>query len=335
MMMMTLPKLSYTDEVKLKQIMERFPEEFWSDKTKFLIKEMDKFIEDSMVWRTSIKGLTRIGKSEIAQTLCMQYRRKFNDCMNKGFYDDIIKEISGKSERYSIDFKTEHILAGQSDYLYTLQEREKKKTLQFGQIWQIDEQKGSVGGAGSYTEFEMLKNVNNIIAKFMQSEIWIRPDGFMSRNSPYGIHAWKKDIKRKINFGMLFSIEQLSQFSSTTQFLGWVAIPMHTDEDLRKSYNLKKNEWIKNEIKGNVDIRSNERMKVADKLAQDPVFSQVSEKGYFVFNKQQQVSLLERWVAKGKTGFWNETEKWRIVDEARMLLIEKNIAKQHTKTKKK
>ena len=105
-------------------------------------------------------------------------------------------------------------------------------------------------------------------------------------------------------------------------FLGWVRIPLHHDEKLRTEYNMKKNEWIAHEIGGTVDKRALQRKSAAEMLSKDLVFSEMTQSGKsFVLSKEMQLALLERYMINGKTQRWNEMEMFRIVMEARMLVL--------------
>ncbi len=200
---------------------------------------------------------------------------------------------------------------------------EKESKLCFGQIWQIDEAREAVGGLGTFSEELELKNINNIVAKFMQSEIWITPVKFQTRNVPYSLYAYQKDIKNRANWCLLYKIEMNPGQMFTYNFLGWVRIPLHKNQKLREEYNEKKNLWIKEEIGGSAEKRVRERQKVADMLSKDELFCQLTPSmKRFVLSKDQQLVLLERYITSGKTQRWNEMEMVRIINDARLLVQE-------------
>jgi hypothetical protein len=156
----------------------------------------------------------------------------------------------------------------------------------------------------------------------MISEIWITPDKFVDRNTPYGLYVYKKDLINKVNWCLLYKIQMKSNMMRDYVFLGWVEVPLHTNDKLRKEYNRKKNAWISDEITGKGDKRTVERKKASMMLAKDPDFSKMSVSGkQFALSKSQQISLLEDYVTDGRIQAFNELEKYRIVDEARMIVM--------------
>ena len=261
------------------------------------------------------------GKSEVGTTIALQYVQFFNQAMKEGKYDkvDLFKEKDFK--KVPIKFGTENICGGQSDYIYTLREQNKQGKMLFGQVWQIDETKDKIGGIGSFSELIEIRNMNNIVAKFMQAEIWITPLKFETRNAPFGLLVYKKDIVKRENWCLLYKIDNTAK-GVDYHFMGWVNIPLHKDEKLRQEYNLKKNTWIKQEISGTGDKRIEERRKVADMLSKDPIFSEMNEKGTrFSLSKEQQLAYMEKLVAEEKIQNFNEVEKYRIMEDARMRII--------------
>ena len=322
-----LPNLTYKDYVTLDKLRSRFPVQFYRNVTKFFISEMANYIRDARVWRISIRGETRSGKSEVGMTLALLYTQYFNALLESGYFDniDIFKE--GILKKNKIRFTPSFILGSQSDYIYEIRERQKNKKLNFGQIWQIDENRENIGGLGSFSEELEIKNINNIIAKFMQSEIWITPLKFLTRNAPYGILVYKKDVVNRVNWCLLYKIETVQGGGlHDFIFLGWLKVPLHKNERLRRAYNKKKNAWIQNEIAGVVDKRMQERKKVSQMLADDVLFKTLSKSGKsFMLSKEQQISILEKYIIEGKTQRWNESEMFRIVDEARMIVMRRHV----------
>ena len=320
--MADLPKLTKKDYMVLANLRSQFPQAFYTNATTFLLREMYDYIKDRRVWRNSIMGPTRGGKSEMGHTLCFTYVKYFNIQLEKGYFDDLDLFVNEKFKKEKIKYWIDFVLAFQTDYMSELRRYLKTGLLRFGQIWLIDEKKDKIGGIGSFSEELELKNINNIVAKFMQSEIWITPDQFQKRNAPYGIYCYKKDRVNRVNWGLLYKIEMTANSTTAYTFIGWVKIPLHTNDEFRDLYEEKKNVWIKSEIEGSSDKRMENRKGVALEISKDEEFSEghFSDRGNYVFqlSKSQQISILEDWTLKGKTQKWNELEIFRIVDEARM-----------------
>ena len=335
-----LPNLNKYDMKILKGLRDSHPIEFNSNVTKFYLSEMDKYVSRLQVWRITIMGETRSGKSEVGCTNALIYKKKFNYYLKLGAFKKMLKSSDLKIG--PIDFNEQFIMGSQSEYIYTLRESQNNKKLQFGQIWQIDEDRGQAGGMGLFSEQTDLKNLNNIAAKFMQSEIWITPIKFQTRNAPYGLYVYHKDIETRVNWCLLYKIQMTAKASSDYFFMGWVAFQLHNDEKLRKKYETKKDGWIRAEIDGNVDERTKKRKEFALLLSSDERFKMMSHSGKnFVLSKEQQMSIIEDYIIKGDTQRWNENEKYRIMSEARMIvtcgiksLEEKDESEKNTRTKK-
>ena len=311
-----LPFLDKEDIVILGDIRKNNPVQFYTNCTSFFIQRMRYYVKDARVWRVSIMGETRSGKSEIAQSIAKYYTFYFNKCLQNGDFKRHLVHSDVTLQSLTLD--VEHIMSNQSEYIYTLRESEKIKSLKFGQVWIIDESKDKIGGLGSYSEEIELRNLNNIIAKLMQSEIWIVPTELLGRNAPFGLYVYKKDIIKRINWCLLYKIEMNTRHGASHKLLGWVKIPLHNDELLRRDYDMKKNSWIQEEIAGTGDRRIAERLKVVDLLVEDKLFNRMSLSGKkMVLSKDQQLALLDRWIVENKIQNWNETEKVRIIQDAR------------------
>jgi hypothetical protein len=325
-----LPKLNPQDILILEPLRRKYPSRFYYNATKFLIKQMQKYVQDARVFRISIMGETRIGKSEVGSTIAFLYCKMFNQSLKRGFFKNIDIFKTGKVILESVDFNVSFVMGSQSDYIYTLRKYQQEGKMRFGQIWQIDEDREKIGGIGSMSEYLEIKNVNNITAKFMQCEIWITPGRLEIRNTPYGIQMVKKDIEKRVNWGLLYKIEMNPDGSSEKHFMGWVNIPLHPFDEFRMQYNEKKNKWIEQELTGSGDPRIEERRKVAEVLSIDETFCRRSFSGKtFALTKEQQITILERWINTGKTQNWNEAERYRIIMEARLLAQEKYIQSQN------
>lgn len=320
------PLLTQADMVRLDKLRCSSPNAFYSNQTKYLLKEMRSYIEDARVFRLSIMGEVRSGKSECGQTLALLYIKTFNDLLKSGYFDHL--DVWKFFKKIPITFDVEYIMGNQIEYINELRTMQREGKLKFGQVWVIDESKDISGGIGTFSEKIDLNNVNNIIAKFMQSEIWITPQKFESRNAPYGLYVFKKDLKEKANWCLLYKIEITARCTRDYHFLGWVKIPLHPDEVLRENYNDKKNKWISEEIQGGADARMRARKEVSAMLSEDPVFCSMTPSGkQFILNKEQQLAMLENMIIDQRTQNWNEMERWRIVEEARMISLQREINK--------
>jgi len=318
-----LPRLSKQDYIILEEVRKRNPQSFHTNSTQFFLKMLRYYVEDARVWRISIMGETRGGKSEVAQSVSMYYTDYFNECLEKGVYKKLVIHEDTKIDK--ITFGVNNIMANQSNYIYTLRDLNKTKKLCFGQAWIIDEDKAKIGGLGSYSENVEIKNLNNIVAKLMQSEIWIVPTELLARNAPFGLRVYKKDTVNRVNWCLLYKIEMGTTSSSSHKLLGWVKVPLHNNEKLRIAYNMKKNEWIQNEVDGTGDPRIAERKKITDMLVNDDIFSAMSHSGKkTLLSKEQQLAYLDRMIMEGKSQNWNESEKVRIVMDARGLIMLKS-----------
>ena len=320
---MRLPQLTEDDYNILSGLYTQYPIEFFQNRTRFLIKQMNEYIRDARVFRISIMGETRGGKSEVGSTIAFQYVKLFNKAMEEGCFDKIDLFKTGEFEKKHIQFNVEFVCGSQSDYIYSLRENHKNKKMKFGQVWQIDESKDKIGGIGSMSEVIELRNLNNIVAKFMQAEIWITPLKFETRNAPFGLVVYKKDVKNRVNWCLLYKIENTAK-SIEYHFMGWVNIPLHKNEEFRMKYNEKKNQWIKGEIDGTGDPRIDERKKVSKMLSEDPIFGEMNEKGNrFTLSKEQMLAYIETLIQKNKIQNFNEVEKYRIMEDARMRVMMK------------
>ena len=304
----------------LRDVMLKFPQSFNRITNHFLWFELWRYIYEKRVFRVSIKGETRGGKSELTQTIGINYYRIFNRLFELGHFDDI--DVKGiKKEK--IDFSIDNIHDNQSVYIDKIKSRARDDELVFGEFNIIDEDKESYGGLGSFSEQQDLTNINNIVARFMLSEAWIRPDAFLKRNTPYGIQVLIKDYENRLNWGLLFKVEMESLGIPEFTLLGWVAIGLHEDKDLRVKYEAKKDGWINEELKGGVSPRIRARHKASEVLADDERFCEgkVTKSGLVVFKRtpEQQKIILELLMGEGKIAVFNETEMERIVQHARII----------------
>ena len=308
----------------LRDVMLRFPQAFNRINNYFLWFEMWRYIYEKRVFRVSVKGETRGGKSEAVQTVGMNYYRIFNRLYDLGHFDDINPEGIIKRK---IDFNINHIHDNQSVYIHNIREKAKNKELVFGEFNIIDEDKDNYGGLGSFSEQQELSNINNIVARFMLSEAWIRPNVFLKRNTPYGLQTMIKDYENRVNWCLLYKIEMESLGIPEFTLLGWVAIGLHKDDELRKDYESKKDSWIADELVGGVSTRTKSRHEASKILADDGRFSETkfTKSGREIFSRtpEQQKIILEILMSEGKIPVFNETEMERIVQHSRLIFQKK------------
>ncbi len=325
--MSKLPKLTNNEMILVTELRSQNPSAFMSNQTNFLISEMERYIIDKRIWRLSIMGETRSGKSEIGTSFSLLYQQLFNKYFDKGHFKDMDMSNT-KLLNKRIDFGVDHIVGSQEDYILNLRKIYTECKLTFGQIFQIDENRDAIGGLGSFSTEIDLRNINNIVAKYMISEIWITPTKFVDRNTPYGLYVFKKDLKNKVNWCLLYKIKLSEHSLHDYIFLGWVCIPLHKNEKLRKEYNEKKNEWIDDEMSGKSSKRVQLRKEASLLLSTDKLFVKLTDSGkQFKLSKSQQISILENYIIDGKLQDFNEAEKYRIVDEARMIALNMMIKK--------
>jgi hypothetical protein len=272
-------------------------------------------------------GETRVGKSEVASFLCFLYTRRFNKNFDEGKYGKL--DVDKYVLLQKLDFGVEHVLGNQSEYIYALRKIQKEKRMVFGQVWQIDEDKEKIGGMGSFSEMLELQNMNNICAKFMQSEIWITPAKLLTRNCPYGLYVYKKDIENRCSWCLLYKIDMATGGGATFAFLGWVKIPLHENHEFRKLYNEKKNDWIDKEIQGGGDPRILERKKAAKLLSEDKFFGALTPSGKaFALTKVQQHSIVQDYIINDRIARFNEAEIFMIIEEARFILKKEQLTQE-------
>ena len=81
------PKLDRTDLIRLNKLRKENPSVFFLNNTNFFINFMHDYIKNARVFRVSIMGETRQGKSEIGSTIAFNYIDIFNRYYQKGFYN--------------------------------------------------------------------------------------------------------------------------------------------------------------------------------------------------------------------------------------------------------
>ena len=322
---MSIVKLSRNELVPLLDLRNSFPIEFYSNKTSYFRSEMVRYIKEKRVWRISIMGETRGGKSEVGSALAFDYVIAWNFFFEKGHFDKLDLFLDERFKKQKLTFEVGFVCDNQQVYKDKIKKAHSNHTLRWGQIWQIDEEKRSEGGVGSISDIIETNNLNNIIAKFCQSEIWINPERFETHNCPFGLKVTKKDEKKRVNWCLLFKLESEPSGATLYKFLGWVCIPLHQNERFRKEYNKLKDIWIAKELSGRSDQRLLLRSQCAEMLVtKHSKFFQLKENGRFKYSQGEQLTLLNRLMMKNEIGTnFNEEEKYYIIQEARMIVEEK------------
>ena len=326
--MSNIPKLTSNELTPLIDLRNNFPVEFYRNVTHYYISEMQRYIKEKRVWRNSIMGETRGGKSEVGSAICFLYMRFWNSLFNDGFFDnlDLFESKRFKKQPLKFDDIREgslwYVCDNQQIYKQRLKDDYKDSLLKWGEIWQIDEEKKSEGGVGSVSDIIETNNLNNIIAKFCQSEIWIQPERFETHNCPFGLKVVKKDEVKRVNWCLLFKMESEPNGSTIYRFLGWVKIPLHENSKFRKLYNNLKDAWIEKEISGRVDQRMILRSDCAELLVKKyRKFFELKDNNRPKYSRAEQLALLNQLMIKNivVTNF-NELEKEYIIVEARMII---------------
>jgi len=309
----------------LEEIRKTFPGFFRRLRNTFFYSEMWRYAYERKVFRVTIMGETRGGKSEQAQTISINWCRIFNALSLEGHYKDIHILYSDATPLKTglIEIGIEHIHANQSAYLYYLRDTTRAMQLQFGQMHIIDEDRENPGGIGSFSEEMEVENLNNIVAKFMQCEIWITPRRFQIMNTPYGLNCMIKDEKNRTNWSLIYKIEMNSSGIREQNFLGWTGIALHSEKKLRDLYQEKKNQWIEQELKGTINQRAHRRMAAIEFLLTDKNFIQHAESKHGQLRWHHGVDamkfLVEKAMMEQKVDQFNDTEIERIVYGARAL----------------
>lgn len=309
------------------EYVERYGKTCQVNYTGKFITEIIRFIKEGRVFRISLMGDTRSGKSEMAITLCKYFEFFYNKALAQGSLDKKRLELQDKVKFESIEFTAERIHSDQITYMNDLRMGIKKAYMKFGQIHLIDESKTEIGGIGTMSQEIELQNVNNICAMFCQNEIWITPQKMIDANCPYGIQVLIKDMAHEVNWGFIFKIVRNPTGDVDYVPLGWVGFGLHDDKELRNDYESKKKEWVSSEILGRPTGRMKIRKEVSESLSTDDFFCRKRSNGRYILSTEQQLALLESYIQEGKFSDFNEMEKYRIVREARMIRDNKDIEK--------
>jgi len=110
-----LPKLTESERVALSEFLEM--PEFYKNRTQYFKNEIIRYIKEKRVFRVSIMGETRSGKSEIGSTIAFWYCNVFNEFFDKEKMSkmDVFNEDFGFKPK-KIEFSTDNVCSNQQDY---------------------------------------------------------------------------------------------------------------------------------------------------------------------------------------------------------------------------
>jgi len=145
------------------------------------------FLRHKPAWREpatiEIMGATRSGKSTLGIGVC--------------------KFLSGI---VGVPFPLNHLAPNEILYLQML----KKLNAPDGSSFLIDEQTETHAGAGSYTEMQLLEDIQNICAKKQYNTIWCHPHEFVGRMSQIGLATFGKDPNLLLLRCIMYNLAQKS-----------------------------------------------------------------------------------------------------------------------------
>lgn len=287
-----------------------------TNRTWFYVQEIYRYCKEIKVMRTAHMGETRGGKSEEASMSAFIHATFFNKLLAEGHFDKVDVGL----EKRPISFDVDCIHRNDMAYIDYVRTQFKEKKLVYGEVHQIDEREVMPGGLGTMTSYIELRNYNNIIAKYNIGEHWIYPSGFMDMNIAYGIHWFIKDVKKRLNWGLLYKISSISYGINNQTFLGWVCFPLHKNQEFRDGYERKKNEWIEKVIEGGGDPRAEQRRQAASIVSKNKMFMKMKSPARFVLTNDQQLDIIDTLIAKGKLITFNAEERKRILSRAQLLV---------------
>jgi hypothetical protein len=319
--MADLPRFSQDELVPLLELRRQYPHEFMSNKTEYFQREMARYIEEKRVWRNSIMGETRGGKSEVGSTISFWYVNLYNHFYDKPDFRKSFDFKKGEILIQKIEFGIDFVYDNQMVYKSKQKDRVAKNQLIYAQIHQIDEHKTSIGGIGSFSEIIETENINNISAKYNQSEIWIEPDALQTMNCPFGLEVKKKDTVCKVNWCILWKIDALPTGGTQFKFVGWVKIPLHSNQEFRDKYNQLKNSWIRKELSGRNDERNYRRLEAVKYILKHyPNYFVIKENGKPAYGSGKITDLVRLLMVKGELDSnFNNEEIISIVNQCYLL----------------
>jgi hypothetical protein len=322
------------DRIKYSDLYNADPHAFKTNKTEFYYMQMKQTVCNGKVQRIQIMGKPRHGKSEVAQFWTMLLIDVHNYAVEHNLFDRLKKQGVEYQIKILPKLNMSQILFSRSNFLYNLRKKQKEGNLILGEPSIVDEDESSIGGLGSMSEKIEMTNIDNIVAQAIQHEHQLRPDKFTLTNSNFCLFQEKMDRENRINWSMLYELRNEPNSNVLYKFLGWVASPLHFDDELRIEYNKMKKQNIIAVIEGTNDLRLIERVNVAKQLCTDEMFKQRTPNGkMFKLSVYQHECILNEWILAKKIQNFNIMEKQEIVQHARMIAERDYIKEQEIKPK--
>ncbi len=160
-----------------------FAEALMKNKTKIFFD----FLQHKPAWREpvglEVMGATRSGKSTLSIGVC-----KF------------LSKIT------LVPFTLNQLCPNEIIYL------DKLRTLNLpdGASWLVDEQTETHAGAGSYTEMQVLEDIQNICAKKQYNTVWCHPHEFVGRMSQIGLSMFGKNPDLLLLRAIMYNLAEKS-----------------------------------------------------------------------------------------------------------------------------
>lgn len=209
------------------EIPKKFLQQFKHKNIKFIIDEFEKLVMED-IYRHDIETtiklnrnvtkmfnnwiITKLDKKENISLNCKGGTRTGKSVSMLGVISVIIDYYNNTNIKKKFD--TEYIVCGnQKEY------RQKLKDVDFGDVFQIDENAFSNVGLGSATEIQQLKDIQNIIAKKNIHTVYITPRSFLETNATLGLQTWGKDTNNWLSRFILYDLRL-----RTTPVLGLVIV---------------------------------------------------------------------------------------------------------------
>lgn len=318
-----IPQLDETEMKPLQDLRHSHPHEFHTNVRDYVKRMIWDHVKKRVILRASIMGLPRSGKSEVGQTLSFWHVNAYNEALRQGYFEGL--EIRYKDRTLmavdAIDFRPEHVHDNQMVYKQYIQSAYRQKSLRFGQIHIIDESKRSVGGVGSMSDQIETRNINDITAKFGQSEIWITPTQIQARNATFGFYVKKKDMVNKVNWCLVYLPVQEPDGMLLYKFIGWIDVPLHNNGNFRDEYEKKKDGWIGDVLGGGGDPRDTMRGETARYFYElrPELFELYPNSGKPKTSRRKKIVALKQMMRQGEVQNFNEMEQEYIAEEAELM----------------
>lgn len=324
------PPLKEYHYVVLRELRVRAPDLFFTNRTRFFLSELKRHAMEVKIFRVAHMGDTRGGKSNGALLNAFFQVWLHNSLLARGVYDSVDVDIPKKP----VTFGVKNVHENKAVYAEAVRQELERGELVYGTVSVIDEERENTGGLGSMTEEAEALNLNNITAKYHLGEQWVYPRGILSVNANYAIHWMIKDIKRRVNWGLLYKMEARSSGVAPENFLGWVCFPVHENEEFRREYEEKKNAWIRRTVSRTGDPRSEARAEAAKVVAANKLFAERRSPLRFVLNHNQQLDVIDEMTARGEIPAFNAHERSRIADAARLIALRTEMTENAQKPRK-